>query len=154
MNNLPKLINAKGIVYPNDLEEFLYNLFLDEFYFSKVKAKTYTCNEKIGYISIINNGGKYPTVSIKFVNSMMVPKCSKVTKKKEDCIVCFNETKNRTLCNHVVCLECIDSILKKNKTFKCPYCRKEYTNHLFEILLTKKNKKKIMKKYKGFNGIK
>jgi hypothetical protein len=147
MNNLPKLINAKYIISPNELEKFLYNLFLDEFYFSNVKAKTYTLDNKFGHISIINSGGKYPTVSIKFINSMMVPQCSKLTKKIEDCIVCFNETLNKTLCNHVVCTECIDSILEKHKQFKCPYCRKMYNNHLVEILITKKNKKKIMKKY-------
>ena len=147
MNNLPKLINAKYIISPNELGQFLYNLFLDEFYFSKVKANIYKLDEKLGNMSIINSGEKYSTVSIKFINTMMVPQCSKLTKKEEECIVCFNETKNKTLCNHVVCPECIDSILEKHKQFKCPYCRKMYNNHLVEILITKKNKKKIMKKY-------
>ena len=39
--------------------------------------------------------------------------------KVEECSICFNDTENRTECNHVVCVEC------RPKITKCCICRKE-----------------------------
>jgi hypothetical protein len=48
-----------------------------------------------------------------------------------ECCICFELTKNKTKCNHDVCLNCINNINK------CPLCRKnliDNNNNLFEIL--------------------
>ena len=147
MNNLPTLINSKYIVYPNEIEKYFYNIFLDNFFFSDVTAQTQTKNDKLGHMTMFNWGQKNKKVSIKFLNSMMLPKCNKITNKSAECIVCFDKTKYKTFCNHAVCDNCVTTIVQKNKGFTCPYCRHEYTNHLFEITLTHKDKKKLFKKY-------
>ena len=37
----------------------------------------------------------------------------------EDCVVCFEKTKSRTACNHVLCMSCQTQLIKP----ECPYCR-------------------------------
>ena len=47
-----------------------------------------------------------------------------------ECIVCFEETKDKTNCNHSLCKECKGKLI----TMKCPYCRQELENSL-EIII-------------------
>lgn len=44
----------------------------------------------------------------------------KKEEEKEDCAICFSECNEKTICGHVVHLEC-----NKNWDNKCPICRKE-----------------------------
>lgn len=45
-----------------------------------------------------------------------------------NCIVCFEDTKNKTSCNHPLCNDCKEKIITK----KCPYCRQdlEYSHEI------------------------
>lgn len=40
----------------------------------------------------------------------------------EDCVVCFEKTTQRTICQHVVCDSCTKRLLKN----ECPYCRRPF----------------------------
>ena len=47
-----------------------------------------------------------------------------------ECIVCFEETEEKTECNHSLCNECKEKIIIK----KCPYCRQEL-EYSYEIII-------------------
>lgn len=47
-----------------------------------------------------------------------------------ECIVCFEETEEKTECNHCLCKECKGKLT----IMKCPYCRQELENS-FEIII-------------------
>jgi len=47
--------------------------------------------------------------------------CSlKKTDDNDECCVCFDNTKFKTMCNHTICINCF------HRTNKCPLCRKDY----------------------------
>jgi hypothetical protein len=50
--------------------------------------------------------------------------------EEEDCVVCFEKTLDRTICNHAVCKNCVNQ-LRKNE---CPYCRKAFPHYKTFIL--------------------
>ena len=43
----------------------------------------------------------------------------------EDCVVCYELSNVKTICNHFYCTRCLESHVTKNG-FWCPYCRKEF----------------------------
>jgi len=43
--------------------------------------------------------------------------------KKENCIICYNNSNIYTFCNHYYCLTCLDAHIEKNNR-NCPYCRR------------------------------
>lgn len=51
-------------------------------------------------------------------------------KQVEECVVCYEECKTKTICNHIVCKSCYTKL----KT--CPYCRKDLIQN--EILINDK----------------
>ena len=46
-----------------------------------------------------------------------------------ECVICYEETNEKTRCNHSLCLNC-KTKLKKNE---CPYCREELISSSFKI---------------------
>ena len=56
--------------------------------------------------------------------------CSNIETTIKECCVCYNNTRGETDCNHPVCLECVQKLIKedeeeKETLFTCPYCREE-----------------------------
>lgn len=41
--------------------------------------------------------------------------------KNEECCICYDQTVNKTICDHSLCLRCLNKIPNNNK--KCPLCR-------------------------------
>jgi len=68
-------------------------------------------------------------VEIEFLD---VCKHEKLQEKNEveECVVCYEECKTKTICNHTVCKSCYTKL----KT--CPYCRKDLIQN--EILINDK----------------
>jgi hypothetical protein len=44
------------------------------------------------------------------------------TKEETECSICYEPTKQKTLCNHPICLHCRESCILNSKK-KCPICR-------------------------------
>ena len=57
-----------------------------------------------------------------------------ITKEKDICMICHEESNVMTSCNHFYCENCILNWLSKNS--KCPYCREELDkDDLFKIVM-------------------
>jgi len=63
----------------------------------------------------------------------------------EECVVCYNETKNRLKCNHIVCQKC-EQKLNTNDKIVCPYCRRVLPSFKFTYVETLTGYKKILLK--------
>lgn len=57
--------------------------------------------------------------------------------KKTECCICYENSTDKTLCNHPVCKDCIKKSLKNYKNFTCPLCRKEYTLKKYVVIMNK-----------------
>lgn len=59
-----------------------------------------------------------------------------------ECEICFFEKAligPHKICLHQNCFSCYNEIYKKNKNINCPFCRRDITSWINEIMLLKEN---------------
>ena len=44
----------------------------------------------------------------------------------DECCVCYENTDNKIMCGHRICVHCVNDIMKHSKTMDCPLCRKKH----------------------------
>ena len=44
----------------------------------------------------------------------------------DECCVCYENTDNKIMCGHRLCVGCVNDIMKHSKTMDCPLCRKKH----------------------------
>ena len=62
-----------------------------------------------------------------------------INSTNEICPVCYDQCDNKTICNHILCKTCFNSLVTK----QCPICRNSLTNEIkvdvFDILIEEMN---------------
>ena len=44
----------------------------------------------------------------------------------DECCVCYENTDNKIMCGHRICVGCVNDIMRHSKTMDCPLCRRKH----------------------------
>jgi hypothetical protein len=141
---IKKMIKLDGIHASSDLKniEKENNKIINESIKRKEKQVEHQkkVNMHIGEKKIVDNYLNKLNESIDDLNNMnsyfknTIKNLSVNTNNNEKCAVCFSNFENKhciTMCGHIFCYECINSIMiQNNQNAKCPECRRLLNNKI------------------------
>lgn len=121
----------------NTKKSFEYNVNkYAKFLYFKYKK---TCNIKKNHSifgNIIIKSNNIKTI-ISFEHIYNIKDIIITNNNNEECCICYENSKEKTLCNHIVCKKCIIKSLKEDKYFTCPMCRENYELKNYVVILDK-----------------
>ena len=79
-------------------------------------------NKNIGVVEVFKKNDTH--ISIYFKNCIYNRKLLlKQVEVENECVVCYENTNTRTSCNHPLCEDCVNDMIKHTQKYNCPYCR-------------------------------
>ena len=133
---IEEIFSMKIYIYKTKSDKYYYRLFSRNFWYDVDKIEDVVLFKSSNFNTILElfENLKYVKMNYTFYDNILCSPIQKeklrklkkslsfFPKKENECSICYESTKQLTICNHPICLHCRVKCILSQKD-KCPICR-------------------------------